>query len=356
MTVGYNMGLEPSGRELLVVVAKGTFRIPSADESPEAFALQDEQVPLVMVDTFTGQPGFSAPVYEADFAAHKGHCDLLLLGSAYAPDGYSATTVDVGFQVGRWRKTMCVLGSRHWEFGLAGLRASAPEPFTVQSISYDVAFGGTDFRHEHFGEHAAYMANPVGKGFHKHLRREWLDGTSMPSTQETGRPVSDPRGNYRPMAFGPVGRAWHPRSSFAGTYDSRWREEHFPFAPPDFDTRYYQAAPTDQQLSFDQVGEGPLDVVLTGLTPGGTQRFRVPHLVAPVYIFPKRGSRENLTATLDTLVVEPDRRRFTMTWRCVRPLAKSLHELAQVLVGRKGREWWQARESLAFPIPIKAVR
>ena len=30
MVAGYNMGLEPSGRELLVVVIKGTFVLPEA--------------------------------------------------------------------------------------------------------------------------------------------------------------------------------------------------------------------------------------------------------------------------------------------------------------------------------------
>jgi hypothetical protein len=32
MTAGYNMGLEPSGRESLVVVIKGTFRFPQGSE------------------------------------------------------------------------------------------------------------------------------------------------------------------------------------------------------------------------------------------------------------------------------------------------------------------------------------
>jgi hypothetical protein len=32
-----------------------------------------------------------------------------------------------------------------------------------------------------------------------------------------------------------------------------------------------------------------------------------------------------------------------------------MHEIAQVLVGRKGREWWQQREQVAFPIPVVMV-
>ena len=30
-------------------------------------------------------------------------------------------------------------------------------------------------------------------------------------------------------------------------------------------------------------------------------------------------------------------------------------EIAQVLVGRKGKEWWQQREQVNFPIPVVMV-
>ncbi|MCR5882469.1 hypothetical protein LRS03_06165 [Rhizobacter sp. J219] len=43
-----------------------------------------------------------------------------------------------------------------------------------------------------------------------------------------------------------------------------------------------------------------------------------------------------------------------MTWRTCVPLKKSLHEIAQVMVGKKGREWWQQRE-VSFPMPVLMV-
>ena len=49
------------------------------------------------------------------------------------------------------------------------------------------------------------------------------------------------------------------------------------------------------------------------------------------------------------------RERFSLTWRVARPLKKNMFEIAQVLVGRKGREWWQQREAVAFPIPVVMV-
>ena len=91
------------------------------------------------------------------------------------------------------------------------------------------------------------------------------------------------------------------------------------------------------------------------LTPEGLTRFSIPHLVAPVSVFPKKGEREDYAAALDTVMIEPDQHRFTLTWRVARPLKKSMFEVAQVLVGKKGKEWWQQREQAVFPIPVVMV-
>jgi hypothetical protein len=355
MVAGYNMGLEPSGRELLVVVIKGTFRFPQPGEPPGHFALHDEQMPLVMADTFTGAPGFSAPVYEVDFAPRKPRCDILLLGNAYAPDGRPTTRVEAGLRVGNWSKTLAVIGPRHWECGLVGATASHPGAFVKQPISYDVAFGGTDLHHKDASEHAAFMPNPVGRGFHKHIKVDWVEGKPLPSTEEVNLPVRVPNGNYRPMAFGPLGRGWNSRSRYAGTYDDEWLDKHFPFLPPDFDEQYYQAAPMDQQMPLGFFDAQPTQVSLANLTPEGLTRFTIPNLVAPVNIFPKKGEREDYTAKLDTVLIEPDQQHFSLTWRVARPLKKNMFEIAQVLVGKKGKDWWQQREQVTFPIPVVMV-
>jgi hypothetical protein len=72
-------------------------------------------------------------------------------------------------------------------------------------------------------------------------------------------------------------------------------------------------------------------------------------------VFPKRGEREDYTATIDTVLIEPELQRFSLSWRVARPLKKSMHEIAQVMVGKKGREWWQQREHVKFPIPVVMV-
>ncbi len=349
MLAGYTMGIEPSGRELLVVVIKGTFRLP---RNGEQVCLHEEQLPLVMADSFTGEPGCSAPMYEADFAPRKPCCDVLLLGSAYAPDGRRVTRVPVGLRVGKMTKRFAVVGDRHWELSLGRISASPPQPFIVKPISYNVAFGGVDNEHADFTRHGAYMRNPVGRGYRLHLTGEWVSGKPLPNTEELGRPVDRPDGDFTPMALGPIGRNWEPRYRYAGTYDQDWLDNVFPFLPADFDERYYLSAPPDQQLP---VPIGETEVTLVNLTADGRRSFMLPHFEAPVHVFPKKGEREDYKAMLDTIVFEPDQERFTMSWRIARPLRKNLFEIAQVLVGRKGKDWWQQREEVAFPIPVVMV-
>jgi len=346
LVAGYTMGLEPSGRELLVVAVKGTFLLPA--EADGRVELHAEQVPLVLSDVFVGEPGLSAPKFEVDFAPRKQRCDLLLNGHAYAPGGQPTDRLTVGVRVGTWSKTFAVVGDRFWRTA-GGVRATPPRPFVKMALSYDYAFGGVDLRHENPQQHGAFMANPAGRGYHRHLTKEWLEGTPLPNTEEVGSQVTQPDGVYRPMSFGIVGRHWESRSRFAGTYDQQWLDNVAPFLPADFDEQYYQAAPLDQQLPLP-VGEQRVSLV--NLTPDGRRDFTLPHFEAPITVVPKTGPREELRASADTILIEPDLDRVTMTWRVARPLKKSMFEIAQVLVGRKGNEWWQQRQEFVFPIPL----
>jgi hypothetical protein len=337
MLAGYTMGMKPDGRELLLVAVKGTFTIPKNGEEPH---LADQQVPLIMADTFTGEPGFSAPAYEVDYAPIKHRCDVLLNGSAYAPQGRPARVVQVGMKVGQWAKTFNVVGNRYWNAGIL-IDSTLPEEFSVMPISYDNAFGGLDNFHQDKNKHGAYMQNPVGKGFHQLLDSYLVDGSPLPNTEEINRPIQRPDADYQPMAFGPVGRGWTPRLQQAGTYDQDWIDNTFPFLPADFNEAYYQAAPADQHIPYPKGGE---EVVLVNLSPEGRIAFRLPTAEVPVVFFRKKGERHETQAVIDTIVIEPDKGIFTMTWRASVPLKKNIFEIPQALAGKMSRGWWRARE------------
>lgn len=338
MVAGYTMGMDPSGREYLVVAIKGTFTLPLDGSEP---VLAEQQDPLVEADEFTGEPGFSATLRECDYPLHKRRCDVIVNGSAYAPGGEPATRVQVALKMPGIDKKFDVVGDRYWIAGPAGIGVTAAEPFTQKFISYDVAFGGTDTAHPDPDKKDAYMANPVGRGWHRHLSSQYLHDTPLPNTEAPGERVTNPAGNYRPISFGCIARSWPERVKWAGTYDQNWVDNIFPFLPPDFDSRYYQAAPEDQQCDYLRGGE---QVQLLNLTPAGRTAFTLPQVEVPVVFFHRDDGDIHCEAVADTLLIEPDRGCFSITWRISQPLKRNIFEISPILVGTKSRGWWRARQ------------
>ena len=80
------------------------------------------------------------------------------------------------------------------------------------------------------------------------------------------------------------------------------------------------------------------------LTPSGRLAFRLPAIDMPVSFFRKDGEHDDRRAFLDTLVFQPDRNLFTMTWRATLPLKKNIFEIPETVVGVMPRGWWRARE------------
>lgn len=336
MEAGYTLGLDPDGRERVVVVVKGTFEIPPPGHSARLAA---EQVPLVMADEFTGEPGLSAVTYESEFAPFKPRCDVLVNGSAQAPYGRPVYEVTVGLRVGPIQKFFNVVGDRVWENGPLGPQPSQPQPFTSVPITYDRAWGGVDVDPEDAERVDPFMANPVGVGYYP-LSGGVVVGQPLPNTAELGQPIDGRTGSHRPMSLGVVGRQFEGRYPFAGTYDQEWTDNVFPFLPADFDPLYFQSAPPDQQMDYPQGGEW---VEVTGMTPEGRTVFQIPPSDVPVEFTDREFQRETMYAVIDTIIIEPDLGRFMVVWRASRPLQENIFELNQCVVGRMARGWYRAR-------------
>ncbi len=346
MLAGCTMGLDKEGRESLVVCMKGTYSLPRNGQAPE---LLPEQLPLVEADQFSGEPGLSAPVYESDFAPVKPRCDILLTGSAYAPDGKPAARVPVALQFGPMKKSFVVVGDRVWKNHLLNIKPGPPMPFLRMPISYDRAFGGVDDSRKDPKKVRVVPENPVGVGYHHYLDGSSVDGKPLPNTEELGRPVKRPDKIYRPMAFGPIGRGWQPRALLAGTYDRNWQDNIFPFLPPDFETDYFQAAPPDQQVPHPSGGE---PVILINLTPSGRQGFVFPAINLMAWFFLKNGEEKERRLVVDTVMLEPDQERFSVTCRTSLPLQRNMLEVELVVVARDPHEKAQilGDQQVAFPM------
>ncbi|MDX2148818.1 MAG: DUF2169 domain-containing protein [Planctomycetota bacterium] len=343
MSAAYAMGQRPDARELLVVVVKGSFSLDTRSRSiPAQPELAPVQAPVVLADTFEGEPGFSATVDESDLSYWKPSCDLIFRGCAHAPLAKPVASIDVGLVCGPIDKRFVVTGSRTWQsVGVGvGVVPSLPEPFVRQRFSYSTAFGGIDKPTEDPASHAFFLANPVGVGYHPASPREKIIGKPVPNTHAIGETIAAPSGSYRPMALGPIGRAWGARPRLAGTYDQHWLEHVSPFLPADFDERYFQCSPADQQMPHPKGGEV---VQLINLTPAGLTSFLIPSIEVPIEVTDRNAQCHELRPVIDTVTVEPELERFSVVWRASMPLRRGMHELRECIVGVMSPAWRRAR-------------
>lgn len=327
MPAGLCVTADKDGRDHCIAVVKGTFAIDPDGGS----RLAEEQEPLVYADVHFGDPEVTAVRYECDFAPNKPRTDILLNAVAHAPRGKPAERLTATFEIAGARKSVLVIGDRHFYRSAVGVGFTEPLPFLTMPITFDRAFGGRDESHPNPKNHGAEMRNLVGRGFWKGGEHKAFEGKPLPN-------VEDPHNLFRalgdappPVGFGVVGRGAQPRIAFAGTYDQRWLDDKFPFLPDDFDPRYFQSAPADQQVTALRGGEV---LRCTNMTPEGLLETKVPVADVPFH-FVFRDRKERVEGRMDTLLIEPDRRRLILTWRASVPLGRKLNALREVIVGRR---------------------
>jgi hypothetical protein len=327
MLAGVTGVTDKEGRDYALVVVKGTFVIGEDGETK----LAEEQAELVYADVFYGEPGLSSIKYECDFAPAKPQSEVIVRGYAFAPLGRPVTELDVAVEVGSWEKWLSVVGDRKWDFGLTGMAPTQPQPFTQMPLVYERTFGGWDRTLVNEAKHTVERRNLVGCGFQTNSDLAKIAGRPLPNIEYPGERMKVWNDKPRPAGFGIVGRNWQPRLAFAGTYDKQWLDERFPFLPADFDEHYFQSAPADQQLSKLVGGES---VRCTNLTPAGELTFVLPQIEMPI-VFRFRDREEKASPTPDTLLLEPHKRRFLLTWRARVAVGRKFVALREVLVGKQ---------------------
>jgi hypothetical protein len=319
INAGWDQHLKPYH---VVVVAAAFEARPGRPVVPAA-----EPALLHAADVFHGEPGRSSVRYEADFAPEKSRVDVLVNGSACAPGGGTAERVRVSLRVADVFKELVISGDRE-RGGPLGLMPGR-RPFTRMPIVYERALGGTA------GEPTTArmdVRNPTGIGYHGARSAD-------PDVKTDAANVEYADGRSEPAGFGVIARHWAQRVRWAGTYDEAWTKSRCPLLPADFDPRYHQAAPTDQQSDAIRGGEA---VELLGMTPEGNWRFKLPILDVPVHLlFVDRG--ESAVLRLDTVMLEPDTYRVTLTSRVKIPMVRNRGPIRQVVIGHITSGWWRAQ-------------
>jgi hypothetical protein len=311
------------GAEVWLVAVKCTFDIRS-DGTTE---VSKEQPPVLRVPEYHGEPGKSSIKYESDLVLTKKTTDVLVVGHAYAAGRKPVAELDVGFRVGPVQKLLRVSGDRKWR----AVGPAKPEPFVTMPLVYERAFGGVDTG-SGSPERDWDWRNPVGTGFA--VEKAHLADRPLPNIEYANALFEAWNDRPPPAGFGAIACHWQPRPSYAGTYDDKWMKTRQPLLPEDFDDRFYQCAPADQQAPEFLRGGEP--VVLYRLTPGGDLRFPLPKVFLGFETRFYDGSREiHKTRKLHTVILEPDFPRVSLVWHSALPCHFKVQKLERTVVTLK---------------------
>jgi hypothetical protein len=332
----------------------------------------DEAALLTMADEFEGETGKSSTKFESDLAPFKPKCDVLIRATSYSPSGIPAESWPARVRVMDGEKLVVEKGLRVWgprffRKTWRGWRCGRPELSEAVQIRWEYAYGGTsivtpgDSTEDRLNE--VCFTNPLGCGwvearyFDRAKRKEtraspdilsepkeqagidilrapqieaWddpindVDRVKHPGTEIDSKHMAEIARRYRhePIGLGPIGRAWTPRLQRAGTYDAAWAQTVWPHLPRDFDFRYWNAAPDDQQIPWP---ESRLAFELANLaqlqsTRAGFLRACLPEHRALVALRFTNGAIAPIAMKLDTMLIDTEEMKVSATWRAVFPL------------------------------------
>jgi len=341
MEADYEQAAFKDDRDGIVIVVKGTFQFPDCPNGK--VKLSAEQLPLESEDLYSDfEPSeCSDLVYESDLAGFKPKCDLVLVGSAHAPDNKPVKELSAMIKVGDWQKGVRVIGHRQWQKNALGLWSiSSPEPFTRMPLDYQHTYGGYQQIHDSL---EMFEQNPAGKGFVHDKSKVDLADMTIPNVFKL-KPQENYTGlgqNCTPISFAPVSSLCPPRLQLAGTFDQAYMDERFPALPNDFNDLFTQIAPEDQQFDYFKGGE---TIELFHLTPEGYTAFQIPEQHPAIWVYRKSSDGELLEPNLDTVYIESDKRRFILNWRVRIPFVKNIHEIEEIIIGKQSRAWQIARQ------------
>lgn len=279
-------------RLLGMLVARATFRV---DADGRAHPETEDPVPVSLKPQTL--PAGDLP---GDAVCRKEGVDLLVLGSAHAPEGRPVTAMDVSLSVGDFARGLTVTGARRWVQAGKRLSPGAPEPFTSLPLTWEHAFGGAaDLE----GKQVPNPDNPKGKGFI--LNEAAAEGVELPNVEDPDTPIRSWEDRPRPACFAPIPIGSYLQAENTVEFDP---DTGRPKILPAF---FNMAHPKHR---VPELREGD-PVVLTGMRPDGApMRFLLPlaRLEARVAL---EDRRYTFPLKADTLCLLPEEGRFAVTYR-----------------------------------------
>src|SRR4030042_2644582 len=290
-------GQSPEGQYILSVLVKRSYGIFPGKQCVRAEIDQK----LIPGDVHYNDPINSSVKYETDFIPFKLATDVVLNGTAYAPDGKPVETLSVSLRVGSFYKKLLIIGDRICHYRDKGDPLfTDPHPFTSMEIRYERAYGGVDIYSDP-DTPCAYARNHLGKGFVVKNNKKTVDNLPLPNIEDPKNLLTPEKlcvGHFMywerqpmPQGLGWFSKFWQPRASLAGVLPAdrqveqelrnayaqaippKQREQYEETKLPDMDFRFFNGASQELVLPFLNGNE---EVHLTNLVPNGELSFQLP--------------------------------------------------------------------------------
>lgn len=238
-------------------------------------SIADEQKPVRLAPEYTDDTALELKS-ESDFVPFKTKVDFTVSGRACLPDMHNFKTIIASLSIGSLHKRAAMSGERRLKRHNGRFVIVDDEAASEVDLSWRNCLGGSDVVSRNGGDVTVNPANPVGRGWTEYWSR-LPEGAeiALPLIEAADQRIDPTKALPSPFGFGPVQPHWTPRRNYVGTYDDAWHRQRAPLLPEDFDERFYQSAPADQQLDI----KGGETITATNLHPDGPFSFRLPQLI-----------------------------------------------------------------------------
>jgi hypothetical protein len=300
--------VDKDGQEVVIGIVKATFEVLRTGKivraaEPSSVRLVDEP--------YDPKAEQSSVLFPSDVADRKQGTDVVVVGDFISAG--PTTMLDAGLTVGPASFPIRVHGPRLFHKGLTGMAVGPAARFERLSMKYEFAYGGTS---PDYSE--VEPRNPVGRGVAK--KTADLDGTLAPQLEHPARPYRSAADKHEPWCFAPIPSHWSPRKDYFGTVDEVWKETRMPLMPADFDERYNNFAPSF--LQFARGIPAGASIAVLGMNAEGLVKFDLPEFRTKFIGVYENGKYE-LDGYVDTILIEPNRRRIELVSRGCFPLGRT---------------------------------
>lgn len=291
---------DENGIDTIYPVVKATFSWQGK------WILKEAQSKPREADEYFDEPGKSSIKYPSDCHTGKVGTDIVMIGSACAPERQPVRQMDVCLNVAGYRKVVRIFGERFWSSG----KISSPELFETMRLRYENAYGGEDIVENKVI--ASYARNPVGTGFLGSKKPFESDMTRLPNLENPLALIEKPTDSPLPACFGVISPNWEPRIAFAGTYDEDWTKQRAPFLPLDYSSRFMNFSAPELWVEDGLTGGAPISI--SNMHPGGELNFTLPEVCVGCRV-DVAGVKHEIKMALETLLLEPNKLEVSMVWR-----------------------------------------